>query len=380
MANGGLAVDGATLNAANLVTTANGVQVSLGDSGVVVGGNTIEVPQPVAGQAATSIALNGHSVQISARSSGNQIIVDKEALPAGTWRARIDNDLVRVLGNGQISVLPTTLPYVPLSGPSDSSITSPPKLGLVASGRTLTSSGHGKTAVEGTILSKAGQSLTLKDGTIASLENGALFIGTQTMAIPTAAQAISYQSNGLVVDGQTFITVGSAGIAMDGTTLSTSGQSMTLSDVTVVSLEGGALVVGSQTLPIPRPAQATGFCTKQAVTAEAIRTLANGKVLYNEVTLSRDVPAVTLSDGQVITLEASSIVADASTIGGSMSASADAGAASEMESAHAETTAAGEGSHTPTAIKKSAAMRYTLQSDLACKALVLIAATILFVG
>ena len=495
--SGGVAVNGATVNAATPVNTANGVQVSLGGSGVVVGGNKVSAPSLVAGQAEASVSLNGHTVQVSAGSSGNQIAVDGQAIPAGSSQALVGGNAVRVLSNGQLSVLPTTLPYLPISRAASPATTSapisnqafspqllangavsiagtilsaggsgmtmsgtpisvlpknagviigqntiqpistpPPRLGLAIGGQILTPVGNGRVAVDGITLSEPRQRLTLQNGEIASLKNGALVVGTQTLAIPSAEQqkdafptsslviggqpftpvgngafavqgvtlsasgqsiilqdgevaslqdgalivgtytislptsvhASSYQTNGVVVNGQTLTPVGSAGIAISGTTLSESGQSATLPNGEAASLKDGALVVGTQTLTIPRSAQMTGYWAKEAVTGGNLETLSDGNIAYDGVTLSRSGPAVTLSDGEVVSLRAS--------------ASASTGDGFDMETTEAQTTTVGGGglpNPSRTDKENSAVSRLSMEES-GCALFALTIAAVMIVG
>ena len=477
--NGGVIVNGATFNAATPVNTAHGVQVSYGASGVVVGGNTVVVPPAAAGQSAASVSLNGHIVQVSTGSSGNQIAVDGQAIPAGTSQAQIGGNVISVLNNGQISVLPTTLPYIPIAiasnpaetgasfngahfspqplpngavatpdttlfagGPdatisgtpvsispsnrgvliSQSTIqpipTSPQQLGLIMGGQILTPVGknaiafdgstfsepgqtftlengeiasledgavvagsqtvaipsatlqtggyqtdnfvvdgqsftpvgNGAVVVQGSTLSASGQSVTLQNGELASLKDGALVVGTQTIPLPTAAPRIGYDVNGVVVGGETFSPVGSIGVAVDGTTLSEPGQSITLPIGEVASLEDGAMVIGSQTLPIPRLPQATGDGVEGAVITGSVETLSNGRIVYDGFTFSDGGSAVTLSDGEVLSLGAS--------------VSASAVSSPDVDAAAEETGTSGvtlSSSMMPTHVKNNAAIGASLQ-------------------
>lgn len=449
--SGGMAIDGVKLNAGTQVTTIGRAQVSLQDSAIMIGGNILSVPQAGAQQSAAPVYLNHHEVQMSTGSSGAHLVVDGQVLPAGTAQAEVGGNLVSVLSNGQISVVPTLLPYVALPGPSTSQApsgnqqfsphlllngavsiagttlsaggpgtmvsgtlisvlpnnsgviigqktikpipTAPPRLGLVVAGQTLTPIGNGGIAVDGTTLSKSGQRLTLKDGTVASLENGALVFGSHSLLIPQATQASSYQPNALVIDGQTLTRVGSAGIAVDGTTISKPGQCLTLADGAVATLRKGGLVVGTQTIPISRPAQAIGYWVNQAMAGEEMQTLKHGKVIYDGVTLSEGGPAVTLSNGEVISLEASGAGASSSrtlmkgTASPMASKAAITGVAPPMESAAvpaaAETSLPGgpaAAGATQNGTQTGAAMRASSIRDLGWAMLALVATGFIIAG
>lgn len=366
--DGGVVVNGVTLDAASPTATIGGVQVSLQESGIVVGGNTIAAPQPVAGSPASPISLNGHNVQVIQGSSGPQLVVDGQAIPAGSSQADVGGSIISVMTNGQISVLPTTLPYVPVTTSAQSSgtisagqnlvpqllpngeveiagatlsagapatmilgtpisvlpnnegiviggetispiPTSPPNsLGLSITGQIFTPLGGGRVAVDGTTLSVNGQSVQLPNGEEATLKDGALIVGTQTVPLPVALQGIaSYGTSKFVLDGATFTPFGTAGIVVDGTTLSQAGQSLTLGDGILVSVQmDGALVIGTQTLSAPESGQAIGAWIEHAMSAGDVKTLSDGHVVYDGVTLSKGGPAVTLPDGQVMSLEGSS--------------------------------------------------------------------------
>lgn len=313
----GVVVDGATLASASPSTTVNGVQLALHSSGIVVGGNTLSVPQLGPGNLPTPVSFNGHSVQVNQGPSGDkQLVVDGKPVAVGVSQAQVGENVVSVLNNGQLSVLPTTLPYVPLptdksnqaSGTQSQALTpyrlpngdikvadavitpgSPPTmvsgtpvsvlpdgqavvvgqktiqpipttppavgwapLGIIVNGETLTPVAGGGVAFEGTTILQPGQSLTLHDGKVASITNGNVAIGTQTLPIPSVWSPPMPQPTPLTVHGQTFTPLAHGSLAVDGTTL-TSGESYTMTNGQVATLQSDALVVGSSTIPLPSP-------------------------------------------------------------------------------------------------------------------------------
>ena len=307
--NGGIVIDGMTLDSATPVTTANNVQISLDNAGIVVGGNRIAVPPPHSGETSPAIAIGGHTLQISNSPSGTQVIVDGHALPPGTTQASVGSHIVSMKNPSELYILPTMLPYVPLPNP----ITSPTTKAPTNEALIPFLLPDNLVSIAGRILTAGGPAATIS-GTRVSLlpDNVGVLIDQKTVhPIPTPAPEL-----GLVVEGTTLTPIaGGSGVAVDGTTLSKSGQSLVLGTGTVVSLRKGEVVVGSQTLGLPHSVQAiTSLPSVQSQSSAkgTVQTLRNGEVVYEGATLSENGPAVTLSDGEVVSLERSRSVMSSS--------------------------------------------------------------------
>ena len=439
----GIVVDGATVNPTTPSKTVGGVRVALSNDGVVVGGNVIPPPQQ-SSQNVPPAVVNGHTLQVNWDSSGHShLIVDGQPVVTNSGGPQVGNNKVSLMTDGRISVLPTTLPYVPLAQKNNPEIASsssnqklapyrlpngdvivagstlaaagaamtihgipvsivpgnggmvvghstiqpaptvPPAvggvhggIGIVMKGETFTPVGSNAVAHDGTTISQAGQSIALKDGKtaslvdgslvidsqtlpiphglpradssvsqvvvggetftpldggravfggatlsklgqtvslkngqVATLKNGAIVVGSQTIPLPDPTLSIIYQTNAVIVDGQTFKQAGTTGIAVDGTTLSKSGQSVTLSDGKVATLVDGALLLGTQVIPIPENHKpGVGYWIAEGFTKGEFSTLSDGRLVLNSTTLTPGGPAVTFSDGEIVSLEASSSV------------------------------------------------------------------------
>ena len=437
--SGGIVINEATLDASHPSSTVGGVQAVLGSSGVVVGGNTYSVPEAGSEGTNAPVIINGHSIQISHGSQGeNQLVIDNSPLPAGVSQTQVAGNAVSVMPNGQVSVLPTVLPYIPLTPGRDSQTpitsasglltpyrlqdgdivvagstlsaggppavisgtpvsvigngqavkigsqiiqpipTTPPSsigaargLGIVVDGETMEPFGNhavilsgstvsagegqftlkngkmgsitggnliigsqtipipgafvssqtttpssvidghrisfvgtGNVAIDGMTLSKLGQTITLLGGEVASIGGGSLILGSHTIPIPQPTLAFSYESQRLVIHGDTIVPVGASGIAVDGTTFSRSGQTFTLADGTLATLTNGAIEIISQVLPLPpRTKPGIGYWIKDALDQGQLSTLSNGDVVYGSQTLSPGGTPITLSDGEVLSLQ-----------------------------------------------------------------------------
>lgn len=280
---GGVIVNGATLNFASPTTVASNVQTSHGSDGVVLGGNTVAIPQAVAGaSAAIPAVIGGHNVQLTADASGTLMIVDGTTLAPGSTQATVGNNVISLMPDGQAYVVPTTLPYVPLArasptpsatmgGASPQTFASPltsqpptrPQLGIIVGGETATPIGDTGVALNGTTLSQVGQSATLKNGQVASLATGGLVVGgTQTIPIP---QAVTPSA------GATKLMNGSA----------------------------IAPLSGAQTAPSPAASAPT------ATSLSSVQDIGIGKMIYEGLILTKGEGPATMSDGQVVEFEGS---------------------------------------------------------------------------
>ena len=347
---GGVIVNGATLSSASPTTLVSNVQTSHGSNGIVLGGNTVAIPQPVVGaSAAIPAVIGGHNVQLTAGASGTQMIVDGSALAPGSSQAAVGNNIISLMPDGQAYVAPTTLPYVPLAGASPapsatvertgpqtlaslpiSQPPSRPQLGIVVGGETATPIGNAGVALNGITLSQVGQTATLSNGQVASLATGGLVVGgTQTIPIPQAVTpsagattlmngsiiaplsgaqttpspgaATPASGSKLLVDGNTVTRLGSSGIAIGGTTISKLGQSVTLKDGSVATLESGGLVFGgSSTIGLLRFTP-----VPTATSSSSMQDLGIGKMIYEGLLLTKGEGPTTMSDGQVVEFEGS---------------------------------------------------------------------------
>lgn len=201
--SGGISIDGSHLSIGSSDTTTNGIRIAQNSAGIIIGGNAIQIPSATATSPFAS--LNGQGI---AKASGGGIIVGGSTISPGT-EASIGNIQVSV-GDGRVSVIPTTLPYVaigPAASPptvsnspagldpngnaasdgdnSDKSASGPngPALGIVAAGQTWTPLNHGTVVANGATISVGGPALTTS-GTVLSMNDAGLVTGSSTIAIP----------------------------------------------------------------------------------------------------------------------------------------------------------------------------------------------------
>ena len=442
--NGGIVIDGQTLDHTHPSGTVGGLPASLQSSGVVIGGKMISVPAAEPGTPPTPISVNGHAILLNKDNpEAQQLEVDGKPLPAGISQTQVGGNVISILSNGQLSVLPITLPYVPLAtdtskttggdtstealkpyrlpngavevagvtltaGASPTTISGTPVsvisggegvvigkqtiqpiptpppfheplagLAMIVNGETVTPVGNNQVVLDGTTLSKNGQQLTfrddkvasivdgnvvigdkslpipaavstpnaqrpvvvdgqiftplvgggvavngvtlsrsaqmytLPDGRVASLKDGDLVVGSQTIPLASPTLSVSYQNNGLVVEGETFLPVGTSAVVVDGTTLSKPGQMVTLPGGAVATFTNGGLMVGSQVISLPPVTQpGVGQWVMDGLTKGSVKTLSNGDLIYDGTTVRPGGPAVTLPDGEVVSLEPSGALFD----------------------------------------------------------------------
>lgn len=354
--SGVVVVNGLTLKSQTPTGTISGVQVALQSSGIVIGGKSIQTPNPAEGSSGAPVTFNGHTVQAGPGSIGPHFIVDGHTLPTSNAHTKIGGNVVSMDADGHLSVLPKTLLYVPIANiptssgkvstfnqainpqrlpngnvavagmtlsadspgatvsgtrvsllPNNAGVvidyktisvipTAPPRgLEIVVGGQTLRPVGTGAIAVDGTTLSKNGQSIQLQMGQKATFNKGGLIVGTQTLLIATVTP-ISPVTSDLITDGTISTTVDRSGTDSDSTILP---DQVHQSFISLVM----APFLGSQTA-VPKATEETGV--ESASSAADFKTLKNGNVLYEGVTISRGGPAVTLGSGEVVSLEGSS--------------------------------------------------------------------------
>lgn len=373
--NGDIAVNSITMNSATPSGILDGVRVSLHSSGIVVGGNTLE-----AQSSAAPMKLNGHSVQIKSGPSGPQVAVDGKVDSSGMSQKDIGGNVVSVAADSKLHILATTLPYVPItiSAPSPSELkdgnpatTSPPlRDGDNVASKIESNAAAGgapqhnnDNSISGIALNVVAASNTHTRSATIALVSPAIAVGSEAKSPTTPPVGL-----GIFVGGKTFTALGSSAVAVDGKTLSMDGQSITLQHGEKATLNRGALVVGTQTIPLPDnavasheakipslddsrstlargsevagiaaskvgphmtlvhnsfapvamniasvsdsqtkskaigPAEITKHGTQNKASATDVKTMDNGNIIYQGVTLSKGGPAVTLPAGEMISL------------------------------------------------------------------------------
>ncbi|KAG8529003.1 uncharacterized protein KY384_006692 [Bacidia gigantensis] len=336
-ASQGLAVDGVHLNPATPVTTASNVQISVGAAGVVLGGNTIAVPSHDSTVAAPNIAIGTHHINIIPNAAaGHQLVIDSSTLPAGASQATVGNHIVSLVNGAQLSVLPTTLPYIPLANTNSPSTTSPivfPAVGLI----TPQALPNSAISLAGTTLSAGGPAATASGTPISVLpSNAGLVIGSQTVhpqPIPTPPPQL-----GLVLNGTTLTPLSGSKVVVAGSTLSQNGQTVALGNGEICTLRNGSVGVGDETYPLP-VVVATASTPASSVESK-IQSLANGDVVYQGKTLEKGGPAVTLAGGEVVSLEGSgkSVSVSSTSVASSSAATSPASGTTAAPTTNASTS------------------------------------------
>ena len=201
--SGGIAIDGNHLSGGSSETTTDGIRIAQNSAGIIIGGNAIQIPSATATSPFAS--LNGQGI---AKAPGGGVVVGGSTIVSGT-KAPIGNVQVSV-GDGSVSVIPTTLPYVAIDPAASPPTTSNPPdkldpngnaasdggyeensasgpngaaLGIVAAGHTWTPLNHGTIVANGATISVGGPALTTS-GTILSMDDAGLVAGSSTIAIP----------------------------------------------------------------------------------------------------------------------------------------------------------------------------------------------------
>lgn len=342
--DGGVAVDGNPLQAGSSgsPTTTNGVQIAQNAGGVVIGGNAIEIPSAAPTGAFASV--NGQGVE---KAYGGGVIIAGSTLPSGA-KASIGHVQVSI-GNANVIVLPTTLPYIPVSpagaqsaavpaannppaqtnsggqaSPSgqtsgnEAQVQGSPALGIIAAGQTWTPLNQGTVIANGATISSGGPALTI-GGTVVSVGASGLIAGTSNIAIPAMnAQPSTAKALPAVFTaaGQTWTQINQNAVIANGATLSIGGAPLT-TDGTILSLATAGLVAGTSTIAIPAPsAHPISSQPEPAVftaAGQAFTPLGNNQLLVNGATIIQNAPATTIS-GIAISLGTSVLVVGTSTL------------------------------------------------------------------
>lgn len=342
--DGGIALDGNRVQAGNSgsTTTTNGVQFAQNAGGVIIGGNVIQIPSTAPTGAFASV--NGQGVE---KAYGGGVIIAGSTLSSGA-QASIGSIQVSI-GNAEINVLPTTLPYVPVSpagaqsgavpttsiflaGTNSAGEASPgrqtsgnealvqasPVLGIIAAGQTWTPFNQGTVIANEVTISNGGPAMTI-GGTVVSVGASGLVAGTSTIAIPAVGAQSAAAKVGPAVftaAGQTWTQILQDTVIANGATLSIGGAPLT-TDGTIVTLGTAGLIAGSSTFAMPGssaptiPAQA-GLAAFTAA-GQAFTPLGNDQLLVNGATISQGRPATTIG-GVPISLGTSVLIIGTSTV------------------------------------------------------------------
>lgn len=200
--------------------------VPINGGGVVVNGNTMNIP-PTA--AATPPTVGGHQVQAG---SNGAIVIGTDVLSAGGPAATISGTVISALpGGSRVIVNGNTMPLAVAPAPT------PP----VVAGQIVQTGPNGAAIIGGTTITAGGPAATLSGTVISVLPGGSSVVvngNTKLLAVapvPTppvvAGQIVQTGPNGAVIIGGTTITAGGPAATISGTIVS-------------VLPSGGGLVVG----------------------------------------------------------------------------------------------------------------------------------------
>ncbi|KAI9686823.1 MAG: hypothetical protein M1820_010543 [Bogoriella megaspora] len=358
-----VAIGSVTLQPGGAPAAVSGQVVSLGPSNLVVGGSTAAlIPPDVPTAPAATFAL-GNNEYIA--SSGQPIVIAGSTLSAGGAPATISGHVVSVANSGLAvdgNVVPFSAP-TPINAPHaiftlDGQTYNAPSGSSVVLGSLTLSAGGPAATISGHVVSIAPSgvvldgSLSAYSGTPASIETGAIFtldnrlysvssgqdltIGSATIGPGAPAQTISehlvsLDNSGVVVDGNTvpyspLIAATSAPtFTLDGAvytaprpgqplvvgsaTLTAGGSVATLSNGEIVSVGSGGVVVGSSTIPFQsgpgsEPSPSPFYVDGDIYTAP----LSGQSLVLGDATITPGGPAVTLEDGEVISIGSQGVV------------------------------------------------------------------------
>ena len=285
-------VDGQTILPGS-VATISGTPVSLGDSNIVIGTNSVPLPTdtPAGIQPAgpSAFAIGGSTVS----RGGSPITVSGTRISYGPSGLVVGSSTVPLTDQAQLSQA-TGLPVY---------------------------------SFDGTGVTQGSPAITIS-GTRVSLGSSNLVIGSKTIALPS--------SSVFSVGGQVF-TPQAGGFSIDGTTITPGGPGVAVSG-TAVSIDGSSnLIFGSSTIALPLGATGNPTLTAAGETLTANPKSLGGGFVVDGQTLTPGAAPVTVSGTAVSLNTASSLIIGSSTIA---LASADSDALSQ--NANPPLTAEGE--------------------------------------
>ena len=272
-------VDGTTLSMGGPGVTMSGKHVSFGPSGLIIGSNTIAIPTPAsAGIASSVLTTDGVAVTIA---RNGQVAVDGSTLSVGGPGVTVSGKRVSVgsaglvIGSNTYHTIAIPTPTSPLGGGALSVLTT--------DGQVITILPSIDVAVVGKTSSNGEEAATANGAMAASVITAALVVGGSDTIPLLATTRVATQSV-LTTDGETITVLPSGQIAVDGQTLSVGEQATGAGGRLLMSMGSSGLVIGSDTVAIPKLSAATPF------------------------------PSVLTTDGQILTFESSGLIAIDGTI------------------------------------------------------------------
>lgn len=346
--SGGIAVDGNHIQSVNsAIIPISGVQISQNSDGIVIGDNTIQVPSEATIGAFT--ALNGQGIE---KASGGGVVIGGSTLSSGAMTS-IGGIQVSV-GEGIINVLPTTLPYVPITPSSPQSANRPvissspagtnpgntfapggqtggqtggqaggqqspaqnaPALGIIAAGQTWTPLNKDTVIANSVTVSSGGPVITA-GGMILSMGASGLIAGSSTIAVPNSGAQAPATTGGsasmvFAAAGKTFTALGNDQLMVDGAVVSDGAPATAIGGISI-SLGSSVLVVGLSTIPISSTIALSPIPTPFTAAGHTFTPLGNSEVAADGTTLTVGGAAMT-SNSTAISLGSGGLVIGAST-------------------------------------------------------------------
>jgi len=265
------------------------------------------------------------------RPSGDGISIGGSTVAPGST-AQIGNAQVSV-GQNDLKVLPTTLPYISVNSPKHQAANNPPNgldsgndapnnqanvtpvLGIVTAGQTFTPVNEGTVVANGITISSGGPAKTINGVPVAVGDSG-LIAGDSTIPIPTTrnSQQVADANKYLPVitaAGQTFSQVAPGILAADsGITLKQGAPALDIGG-TSVSFGSEGLVAGSSTIAVPTVANRPPLVF--AAARQTFSSIAPNVVASIGVSLFKGAPATKIN-GTRVTFGSEGIVAGGSTV------------------------------------------------------------------
>ena len=341
--SGGVAVDGNHVQAGNSEIITNGVRIAQNEAGIVIGGNTIQVPSTPTTGPFTSI--NGQGVE---KDNGGGVVVGGSTIASGAT-ASIGNIQVSV-GDGSIRVLPTAVPYVPINVPAASPLPTPPvtddenpsskvpdtngvsngelnggnipqgptspALGIFAAGQTWTPLNHDTLIANGATISIGGPALTTA-GTTVSMGDMGLVAGSSTIAIPgvgpQSTTVAGAPAGVFTAAGQTFTPLADNKLLVNGKTTLDTGAPLTTVAGVIMSLGSSLLVIGTSTIRLSNPAAPSPPPTPLTAAGKTFTPIGSNMVVAGDGTTLSIGGAALNSNGTVISLASGGLIVGGST-------------------------------------------------------------------
>jgi hypothetical protein len=314
----------------NTVAPDSGTPTTDGGNGFVAGvlaglGLPTDVPQTPAGNTGDGTSPQGVSPQppivvggqtVVPAGSGGGVIIGGQTIAPGA-AATLGNGIpVSVAPGGGVVVVAGQSAAIPAANPGITGGPGVPPVPVVVGGQTLTPAPGGGVIIGGQTVAP-GAVITLADGTPVSVAQGGsvVVVAGQTAAIPGPGTGNSNQGTPITVNGATITPIAGGAVVVNGQTV-LPGSVVTLADGKPLSVAPGgtAVVVGGQSVTIPSIPAQTGVPSPVIINGETITPApSGGAVIVGGQTVSPG-SAITLSDGNVISVGTSgTIVVDGTT-------------------------------------------------------------------